>query len=457
MGFRLPSFPRPWLAASLVIVLAPTPGEAQLFKRALVISHARILTMNGTTIEDGAIVIENGRITAIGRKPNIPLLPRIISARGRTITPGLVDVHSALGMTTGSSARGSPTSRAEDAFDRYAVETIREALRNGVTAVHVSSGGATGVHGKGAVIRLEPQDGGTIGDVLRSGADLGIDMGSSLKPIARLQMFNSIRKQFRDALEYRRDREQYEEELEEYLKKVSTRAEKKKKKQKDKESAGAAKQPPRRGGNAKSQAAKKDDKKDELKKPSEPRRRPSLEVLLRALDRELPVRIEAHRSEDLLNALDLASEFSLDLILLGATDAHLVARETAQAEAKVVLGSMLQTELYRAGRRWLPDNGARLSRAGVRWWVGSGAGSGSEARFVLMNAQLAARRNGSDNALELVTSRAAELLRVEKEIGRLKKNMRADLVIWSGDPFDPASRVEKVFVGGKLAFEAEGK
>jgi imidazolonepropionase-like amidohydrolase len=423
--------------------------------------------MSGPPREDCAVVIKGGKIVEVSRKPALAPFPppRIINARGKTITPGLIDVDSALGMDSGRGGRS--TARAEDSFDRYATGVLREALQNGVTAVHVAPQGSSGVRGTGAVIRLEPQQDGSIGEVLKDGADLIVDMGSGQPPVARIQVFDSLRGQFRAALDYRQAREDYEEDLEEYLKKLEERAAKKggKGKKKDagsarKRSSGTAREPPKKGEAGKPPDQKKAaEKKDELKKPAEPRRQRHLDVLLRALDRDLRVRVEAHRSEDILNALDIAAEFSLDFVLVGATDAHLVAGEIAGSGAGVVFGSMLYSELRRddAYRRRLASNGAVLNRAGVPWWVGSGAGSGAEARFVLLNAQIAAARNNGDGALAQVTSRAAQLLDVDGEIGRLRRNLRADLVIWSGDPLDPASRVEQVFVGGKLAYAAEGE
>ena len=73
--------------------------------------------------------------------------------------------------------------------------------------------------------------------------------------------------------------------------------------------------------------------------------------------------------------------------------------------------------------------------------------------------RVAAAASGIENpgahALALVTSRAARLLKVADQIGRLAPNLKADLVVWSGDPLDPSTTVRKVFVDGKLAYNAE--
>ena len=482
--------PWPGVALLLAAALLTVRVEAQLITIPVVISNARVITMGGRELEKATIIIKGDRISELGRNLKVPFLARRIDAEGRTITPGFIDVYSALGMTSGRSRTASPTSRAEDAVDRYATEHLGEALRGGVTAAYVSSRGGVGVHGTGAVIRLVPGQDGSLGEVLAGEKVLEIDLGSAQRPLARIATFDAVRKQFRDALDYRRTREIYEEDLKEYEEKLKERAEKKKKDDKDdkddkdkkpeaKKSAdkdgkdkggkekGADKPPTRRGGatgapstTSKSPAGEKSPEKDELKKPTEPRRDPAKEVLLRALDRELRVRIEAHRSADILNALDLQTEFALDVILEGATEAHLVADAIAKVEVPVVLGSQLEPEVRQEGPfRGRLESGAVLSRAGVDWWVGSGARAGAAARFAFLNAQIAAAASRVDDpgghALALVTSRAAELLDVAGQIGRIAPNLKADLVIWSSDPRDPAAKVEKVFIDGKLAYDAK--
>ena len=444
----------------LVAWFAYSTVEAQLLST--VIQNARIVTMSGSTLEKGTIILKGDRIAAIGVDPDVPFLSRRIDAQGGTVTPGLIDVHSSLGMTSGSARSGSPTARAVDAFDRYAAEHLEEALRNGVTTVYISSQGAVGIHGTGAVVRLVPDTSGTLGQPMNDVSWLEIDLGSARSALARVATFDSVRKQLRDARQYRRSREIYEEDLEEYEEKLKERGARKKKADEEKKGKETASDKGKNSGTKKdAPPAKKPEAKDELKKPSEPRRDRRKEVLLRALDRELPVRIEAHRSEDILNALDLQKEFSLDLTLVGATEAHLVAEEISSAEVSVVLGNQLESELHTNGplRRRSLETGAALERAGVPWWVGSGARSSSAARFVLSNARIASAASGVENpgahALALVTWRAARLLGVGDRIGRLAPNLKADLVLWSGDPLEPGSVVRKVFVDGRLAYDAE--
>jgi imidazolonepropionase-like amidohydrolase len=484
----------------LLCALAATSLESAEAPKTLVIRGARIISPTAGVTEKGGILIEGDRIQAVGRDvPGAGVVGgsaavgvggsgpesadiNIIDAAGKTVTPGFIDVHSSLGMVSGGP--GGPTKRAADAFDRYALATLREALARGVTAAHASCRGSAGFQGIGAVIRLVPRADGSLGEALVADAVLEIDMGSQVPALSRISLSSSIRGQFRAALDYRESLEAYREDVAEYEKKLKERAEKKAKekgKEKTKEGEkefrgateakpGAAVPPPQPGGEAKPGPEPKKPEAEALQKPARPRRNPSAEILLRAIDRKLPVWIEAHRSEDILNALDIGREFCLDIVLAGATEAHLVADEIASAGARVVLGNQVEGETSRqTPYRRLAEIGAVLSRTGVRWWVGSGAESGLDARFVMLNAQIAAasaagakgagaaRADRAAEGLSLVTAEAAKLLGLELQIGDVRPGMLADLVIWSGDPREPGSRVERVLVGGKVAYEAPGE
>ena len=437
------------------VVVVPSVS-AQLLERPLAFSNARILTMDGRVIDDGTLLVKGERIVALGVGVDIPLLAQRIKLEDATITPGLVDAFSALGRSGSPQGTASSTRRAEDAFDQYDKANLVEALRNGVTAVYVSPGGPIGVCGTGAVVRLGQHGPERFGRVLKSEAALCIDLGSSGKPIARLKTLQAVEKQFRGALDYRRSLEKYEEDLAEYKKKLKEQAGKKEPvKPKDKPTppkTAAAAEEPKKETPSKPEEKKKEE--DKPKKPARPPRRPTSEIVLRAIDREIPVRLLAHRSDDILNALELAEEFSFDLILEGATEAHLVADQIADAKVPVVLGRMDHSGVRRNDvfRRAVWDQGAALDRAGVSWIVGSGPTAG-RARFLAQNAQLAAAHNGADDPLKLASADAADMLKVNRHIGRLRPGMLADFVVWSGDPLDPASKVLRVYVGGALVYE----
>jgi imidazolonepropionase-like amidohydrolase len=488
------------------------------FERPVVIRNARIITMTGEVIENGSIRIKGGVIEAIGASVSAPFLSKTIDVGGQTITPGLIDAWSSMGHL-GASDSAEPTASAWDVFDRYAREDFREALRYGVTAVYVGPHGGPGVCGTGVVVRLMPDEGSAAGQPLAKEAALCVNLGSDQRAIARLKTLSATRKQFRTALDYRQALEDYEEDLKEYVQKIEERAAKKKKagdakdkkpegedapppdkkdekpEKKDEEpddgggersgsiadasvegaltAAKAMTPPPARAGdngddndeNPESGEKKPDkngekkDDEEELKKPARPATDRASEVILRAIDHELSVRVSAHRSEDIFNALELADEFNLNIVIEGATDAYLLADALAKADAAVVFGPINRTGLYEANefRRHNSRCAAALEQAGAAWSIGSGATTPGAARFVALNAQLAVARAGTKGDwLRRVTVDAASILGVSKRIGRLAPGMIADLVVWNGDPADPSGGVDRVFVGGRVVYEASG-
>lgn len=444
------------LSAPAAAVAQPTFGPQG---RATVLENATILQPGGETTAAAMIVIRGESIEHIGPAIEIQGRATRIDLQGAFVTPGLIDVCSALGMTATRSA--SPVNRAFDAFDRYNAEMFREAFRNGVTMMFLPATGASGAVGTGAIVRLAPgEGGGWAGEVVRQDGALCIDLGSGESALRRLSTLDALRKQFKDAKSYRESLETYDEELKEYEKKIKERAEKeaKEKKEGDKPAPAGAPTQQRPEQPAPAEGAKPEEKKDEITKPKKPGADPGAEVLLRALDREMPVRIRADRSSDILNALDLAREFNLDVTIEGGSEAHLVARQLADAEVPVVLGSMLGPGLHRDDqfRRARDDAAAALSAAGVKWALGSGATDQAAGRFVLFNAQMLAAHVPGIDPLSLVTQDAADFLGLGDRFGRLQPRRPADLVVWSSHPLEAGSRVQRVYVDGRLVFRDGG-
>lgn len=450
LSVAISSFPRP-VAAQLSLLQRPTAYQG-----------ARVLTMDGREIDSGVLVVAGDKIRAVGTQVKLPPLTKKIDVNGTTITPGLIDVASVLGRVgPRETSGGNATRRAEDAFDRYDTANIEEALQQGITALFLSPAGPAGICGTGAVIRLSGTDGGPRGSILKSEAALCIDLSSAAKPIARLKTLQAIEKALQGAQQYRQSLEAYEEEVAEYVKQLEEQANKKK-------SAGGKPSPKEEppdgaaddGGEPKkepepSKAPPSGSSDSGPKKPRRPARNLVNELLLKALDREIPVRFIADRSSDLLNALELADEFSLDVILEGAAESYLLTDQIAAAKAGVVLGRMdVPFERREAQQpRRSPQPGGCLTEAGIDWVVGSGAAGAQRTRFILFNAQMAVADDESTDPVELVTARAADMLQV-RSIGRLQAGSYADFVVWSGDPLDPATRVLKVIVGGKEVYAA---
>ncbi|MGE3166491.1 MAG: hypothetical protein AB7O52_16445 [Planctomycetota bacterium] len=499
-------------------VLASGPAEAQLgdwLERPLVITNARVLSMDGRDLPSGAVLIRGGKIERVASdaaRLDVPLLARRLDAGGRTLTPGLIDIHSALGMPQGA-ANADPRCRAVDAFDRYGTEALRAALRQGVTAVFVGAVGTPGIGGAGVVMRLEPVAGNTeaIGVEMAASEVVGIDLGSALRPLDRLRVFNAVRDQLLAARAHHEALERYRLELEGYEKKLAEgggvepkaaparapdagapapapdRPRRRRQRtdlpaadagsaaaaavtpqgtvagevepagadrndESEPSSAAAADEvAPKPGRDADAKAPAGRDAPKKLEKPVEPRRSAELEALFGVLDRSQPVRIRADRSSDILNALDLIREFGLDATLEGVAEGHLVAPAIAHAEVPVIL---TEQALGPSGEPLasLAHRCAMLRESGVSVGVGSGGVDATRSGFVLLAAQRAGRL-GESTPLDRVTSEAAALLRIGDHVGRVRAGCFADLVLWSADPTDPSARAEVVIVGGRIVID----
>lgn len=434
----------------------PTALPAQLFERATVIENVSLRVSSDRVIPDCRIVVKGGRIAEIGSDVEKPMLSRTIDGRGMTVTAGLVDVGSGLALDRMS--RGNPVARAADGFDHYDRDTILEALAGGVTSVCLVPSGSTGILGNSSVVRLAPRAEGGFGTTIEGGEALCIDLGSGLSPVSRMKSFLAVRKTFRDALLHRDALDAYDDALEEYIEALEEAAKGEKKGEEKGQEKGEEKEKPaeEKGGSGASapggNGGKGGEKKDEgPKKPDPPPRKPEFDRLLEAVDRSVPVRIVAHRSSDILNALDLAEEFGLDWVLEGASEAHLVLEELREAEVPVVLDPVPEGESGATGpaRRRPSDLAARLTRAGLEWHF-AGRGRAPE---LWWDAADAARGSGRDPSL-VVGGEAARFLGLGRGFGRLGRGTPADIVMWSADPVvDPAARVHRVWVGGASVYQ----
>jgi len=120
----------------------------------------------------------------------------------------------------------------------------------------------------------------------------------------------------------------------------------------------------------------------------------------------------------------------------------------------VVLGSMLGAGMHQDNqyRRQLDRSAQALTEAGVKWVAGSGVRDGMGSRFVLLNAQLVAANVKDADPLQMVTRDAAEFLGVGDRFGRLAPRRAADVVVWAGPPLEAGSRVDRVYVDGRLVY-----
>ena len=183
-----------------------------------------------------------------------------------------------------------------------------------------------------------------------------------------------------------------------------------------------------------------------------------LESLGLLLDRKIPGVFCGHRADDLLTALRIANEFRLKPVLSMATEGYLIRDRLAKAGVPVIVHPTMQRVGGLETINSFLGNAAALSAAfgpkGPPVAIASGVeGYVPKSRVIRYEAAIAMTYGlGFDKALRAITLDAARLLGIEKTHGSVERGKSADLVLYDGDPFEHATHVTAVIVGGRLAF-----
>src|SRR5690606_13401966 len=171
-----------------------------------------------------------------------------------------------------------------------------------------------------------------------------------------------------------------------------------------------------------------------------------LEALQQVLRRQVPLIISVNRAADIMSVLQFARQENVRIILSGAEEGWMVADEIASAGVPVIINSMNNIPGFDNLGATL-ENAARLSQAGVSVMLSSFDGSNvRNLRQVAGNA--VAYGMPWDEALAAVTSVPAQVFGIADRYGTLAVGMDADVVVWSGDPFDFTTSVDYVFIRG---------
>ena len=375
----------------------------------LAIFGGKVYSMNGAVMERGCVLVEGGKIVAVGENIAIPEGCEVFDATGKVVTPGLIDAHTHLGVysepTEWSAEDGNemsgPVTPAMDALDAINPTDIAfdDALAGGVTTVMIAPGSANAVGGQCVVVKTVRRP--TVESmILKRHAGLKIAFGENTRrvygdkqkaPVTRMATAYLIR----ETLQKARD----------YLKKKGTKE-----------------FTPDFG----------------------------MDAVLRVLRHEMPLRAHAHRADDIMTALRIAREFDVDIVLDHCTEGHLIAEELAQRQARAVVGPQLITR----AKMELKDKSYRtpavLDAHGVQFALISDHPVVPN-MFLSVYAGLAVRFGlSSMAALRAITRDPAEILGIADRVGSLTPGRDADIVVWSGEPLEMASRPEKIWVGGSV-------
>src|SRR6266849_679403 len=379
------------------------------------ISGGRIVPITGDDIERGTVLMENGKIAAVGAEVTIPDDARVVDATGSWVLPGFIEAHGHVGASEEAEGwAGQDTNEMTEPVTAHvrAIDAInpadmgfRDAISGGVLAVNVNPGSGNPIGGQTVALKCW---GRTVDEMaLRQPSGMKSALGENPKrvygeqkktPSTRLGTAAVIRGALVAAANY--------------LERIQAEQ-------------------------GKPVAERKPVERD-LK----------LEALGLVLRRQIPWRQHCHRADDIATAIRIADEFGYDLVIDHGTEAHLLADIIAARGIPVIIGPLLTSRSKVELRNRSLANPGRLAKAGVTIAITTDHPV-VPINFLAHQAALSVK-DGLDRetALRALTINPARIAGIDDRLGSIEVGKDADLVIWSGDPLDVLSRAVRVFIDG---------
>lgn len=390
---------------------SPEPRPAP-HPRVVAVVGGYVVPVVGDPVEGGTVLIEDGRITAVGAGVDVPDGADVVDATGRWVLPGFVEAHGHIGIAEeGAGVEGDDVNEMT-APDRAAVRAIdginvddegfRDALVGGVTSVVVKPGSGNPIGGQ--TVAMKTWGGRTVDEqVIRETVSIKSALGENPKrvyrdkkqlPSTRLGTALVIREAFVRAQHYRAARQAAHTKGEPFARDLG------------------------------------------------------LEALVRVLDGELVWDQHCHRHDDIATAVRLADEFGYRLVVNHGTEGHKIADVLAERDIPVVYGPMFTSRSKVELRDRAIAHLARLVEAGVRVAITTDHPV-VPINFLVHQATLAVKEGLPRRAaLEALTVNPASMMGIDDRVGALVPGLDGDVVVWSGDPLDVTSRAELVLVDG---------
>ncbi|HXJ05870.1 MAG TPA: amidohydrolase family protein [Candidatus Acidoferrum sp.] len=390
------------------------------------ITHAKIFTLAGSPIEDGTLVIRDGKIAAVGANVEVPAGAEVIDAKGLQVYPGLFDPITQMGLSEISAVNATVDSTETGAYNPDVVaatavspssEHIPVTRASGITEVLAvpdsggfDGGGSRGVlGGQASAIHLA---GWTINDMLIK------------KSVAMVIAWPTIQTRTFDFATFSRKEKPFGEAKQEYEKKVNELAD-------YLESARHYAQAMGHGG------------------PSDFQRDLKLEALAPVVRGQLPALVFADRARDIRNAVEFCDKQKLKMILAGGEEAYKVKDLLRSKGIPVILRPTLSlpSEEDDPYDRLLSQP-AELASAGVRFAFGSFDNSFAR-RLGQQAANAVAYGLPYDQALKAVTVYPADIFGLADQLGTLETGKVADVIVTTGDPLELTTEVKFLFIKGQ--------
>jgi imidazolonepropionase-like amidohydrolase len=387
--------------------------------RSVAIVGGRVVPIAGEPVDGGTVLVTDGKITAVGADVAVPDGAGVVDAAGCWVLPGFIEAHGHVGVHEEAEGwAGSDTNEMTEPVTAHvrALDAInpadlgfRDAIAGGVLAVNVNPGSGNPIGGQTVAVKCW---GRTVDEmVLREPSGMKSALGENPKrvygerkkmPSTRLGTAAVIRGAFVDAANY--------------LQKIDAEQ-------------------------GKPAADRKPVDRD-LK----------LEALGKVLRREIPWRQHCHRADDIATAMRIADEFGYQLVIDHGTEAHLLADIIAAKGIPVIIGPLLTSRSKVELRNRSIANPGRLARAGVTIAITTDHPV-VPINFLAHQAALSVKE-GLDpvTALRALTINPARIAGIDDRLGSIEPGKDADLAIWSGDPLNVLSRVERALIGGEQVY-----
>ena len=378
---------------------------ALLLAQTIAITGGTVYPVSGPKIENATVLIRDGRIAAVGANVAVPAGATRIDASGKWVTPGLIDGAGQMGLreigavqnTNEATLRGNEVAASFNVLEGInpASTLIAVNRMEGITTTLAVPNGSL-IWGQAVLIDL---DGATIEAMrVKSPAAMVADLSEAAKDAgggSRAGVAQRLRRVLNDAREYATRRADY------------------RRRQIQDLSASAA----------------------------------DLEALQPVLRGELPLLVVANRRSDIETALRIAQEYKLRLILAGAAEGWMIPDEIAAAGVPVLVEPMDNIPSFDAlGIRY--ENAPLLAKGGVK--VALMETTTENTRDLRQQAGNAVASGMTwDQALRAVTLTPAEILGVADRYGSLEAGKVANVVVWTGDPFDFSTGIEHVYIRGR--------
>lgn len=369
----------------------------------LLLKNAMIYPITSKPIQNGDVLIENGKILKVGKNLLTDSNVKIIDCGNLYLLPGFIDVHTHLGLyDEGTGWAGNDANETAEAMTPHirAIDGVypldpafTDAIKSGITTAHVMPGSANVIGGTTSVIKTTGKNVKKM--IVQEIAGLKLALGENPKrihsqgnndSITRMGIMGMLREAFYKA--------------------VHT------------------------------------DNPDDLR----------IAPLVMALKREIPVRIHAHRADDIITALRLAEEFDLDLRIEHCTEGHLIANELTGLNLKVSVGPTLtrRSKIELKNKTWKTYQ--ELTNKGVEVSITTDHPY-TPIQYLNICAGIAVREGLSEQkALEGITILPAKNLRLDHELGSIEEGKVADIVLWSHHPFHYLAKPKWTMIGGEIVF-----